>query len=117
MQTLIESLRFWSPIVLISWLLGYLSNKYGAEGQYVRAPLWFFYFCGYPKIVNIPKGVLSRQGAGLQLISFFLLIFAVFFDRFFSDKNTSGIVGLGVGLIGAFITIQILLRYSSYSNQ
>jgi hypothetical protein len=117
MQVLIESLQFWLSFVLISWTLGYASNKFGKSSQCVRVPLWFFYFCGYPKIVTFPRGVLTRQGAFMQIVSFLLLVFALFFDRFFSDRNLSGIVGLGLGLVGAVIFIQILLRYSSYSNK
>jgi hypothetical protein len=117
MQIIIESLRFWIPFIFISWLFGYFSTKFKSGAQYLRIPIWFYYFCGYPKIIGYPRGILTRQGAGMQIVSFFLLVFAICFDRFFPDRNTSGLVGIFSSLIGSFMVIQILLRRSSYSDQ
>lgn len=114
MHSLIESIRFWAPFIIVSWVFGYFSTKFRAGNQYVRVPIWFFYFCGAPNLAGLQKGMLTRQGAGMQIISFILLIFALCFDIYFRDKNTSGLVGLWSSLVGSFIIIQILLRRSPY---
>jgi hypothetical protein len=114
MQLIFENIRFWAPFIVVSWSFGYFSTKFGVGSQYVKVPIWLFYFCGAPKLIEFPKGVLTRQGVFMQLISLFLLVFALFFDIFFPDRITSGLVGLWSSLIGSVVIVQILLRRSPY---
>ena|GEM_PF-3829207 len=110
---LIESLRYWLPLATIFWLLGYFATRLVADDQYVRVPTWFFYFCGLPRINGINKGLITRMGAGLQIIAFFQLVFALFFDFLFQDKELSKIVGILTSLICSLIITRILASNSS----
>jgi hypothetical protein len=113
MYSIIESLRFWIPFVIVFWLLGYFSTRLSAGTQLVNTPIWFFYFCGAPKTNGLAKSQLTRLGAGLQLIALFQLIFALFFDFLFEDKELSGLVGLWSSLIGSLVVTRILVHRSS----
>ncbi len=116
MGSIIESIRFWAPFVVVFWLLGFFSNKFRFDNEYLAIPKWFYYFCGAPNVAGLPKGMVTRSGVGSHLIAFFQLIFALFFDHFFKGREVGGFVGLWSSLLCTYFVIRILLHRSSSNS-
>lgn len=110
---IVDGLRYWLPLAAVFWLFGYFATRLGADNQYLRVSVWFFYLCGAPKNVGFENGLLTRMGVGFQIIAFFQIIFAIFFSFLFEDTDLSKLVGIFSSLIFSLLITNILVYRAS----
>lgn len=104
-------LRFWIASIILFWALGYISSRLNADSQLIKVPKWLFYVCGAPRNFSIAyPSRLTRTGLAMQLLSFFILLFAVLFDLLGWEQDASKFAVIWLSLLCNLVVVRILAR-------
>lgn len=104
-------LRFWIASIILFWALGYISSRLNADSQHIKVPKWLFYVCGAPHNSSIAyPSRLTRTGLAMQLLSFFILLFAVGFDLLGWEQDASKFAVIWLSLLCNLVVVRILAR-------
>lgn len=115
MESIIQSIKFWAPFLIILWLLGYILTKVSEhEDQFISVPQWLFYICGAPKSKGLRATVLTRQGASLQILGFLIFLSAICIGFLVPEKNLSRFIVIWLSLILSLIFMTILRKTSHF---
>ena len=65
------------PLSVLFWLFGFIAQRFSAESDLLKAPLWLCYLCGVSKNRGIATwpGIIQLLSLSWPILSFLLVIF------------------------------------------